>query len=285
MNRREFLTAVTAGVAGTTVRAVTAGATVACAGRPVPTGRLDRIGVQLYTVRSEMANGVEATLERVAAIGYHEVEFAGYFDRTPEQIRATLSATGLSAPASHVPWERLETGWRETLDEAARAGHGTVIVAFLPADRRRTLDDYRRWAALFNDAGRAARATGLRYAYHNHDFEFTPIEGTVPYDVLLAETDPELVAFELDLFWTVKAGGDPLAYTARHPGRFPLVHVKDMDADGRMVDVGAGRIDFAAIFARSAQAGIRHYFVEHDEPADPFASIEASYVYLRSLEF
>jgi sugar phosphate isomerase/epimerase len=274
MDRREF------------VSTVAAGALAGCARGPTQgTRRLDRIGVQLYTVRSEMARGVEAALERVAGIGYREVEFAGYFDRTPEQIKAAVEAAGLTAPASHVEWERLESGWAQTLDEAARAGHDSVIVPFLPEERRRTLDDYRRWAALFNDAGRAARAAGLRYAYHNHDFEFAPVDGTVPFDILVADTDPDLVAFELDLFWIVQGGQDPLAYVNRYPGRFQLVHVKDMDATGRMVDVGAGRIDFAAIFARSGEAGIRHYFVEHDEPGDPFASVQASYEYLRQLEF
>jgi len=274
MDRREFLTA------------VAAGAVSACARAPMQgTRRLDRIGVQLYTVRSEMAKGVEATLERVAAIGYREVEFAGYFDRSPEEIRAALAATGLSAPAAHVPFERIESGWSATLDEAARAGHDTVIVAGIPEERRRTLDEVRACAALFNQAGEAAKNAGLRYAYHNHDFEFPRIDGQVPYEVLLAETDPALVAFELDLFWVINGGGDPLAYFASNPGRFQLVHVKDRDATGRMVDVGAGRIDFAGIFARAEQAGIRHYFVEHDEPADPFASIEASYRYLRRLEF
>jgi sugar phosphate isomerase/epimerase len=111
------------------------------------------------------------------------------------------------------------------------------------------------------------------------------LSGQLPYDILLAASDPDLVKIELDLFWIVKGGGDPLAYFAKYPGRFPLVHVKDMSADGRMVDVGRGRIPFARIFAQRKAAGIRHFFVEHDEPADPFASITASYAYLRGLRF
>jgi sugar phosphate isomerase/epimerase len=280
MDRRGFVSTIAAGTAATAILPA------ACGSQPTQGARrLDKIGVQLYTVRDAMASGVESTLARVSAIGYREVEFAGYFGRTPEQVRAALDANGLTAPASHVPWEQLENGWSQTLDQAARAGHDLVIVAFLPAERRRTLDEYRAWAARFNEAGRAATAAGLRYAYHNHDFEFTPIDGTIPYDVLLAETDPEVVAFELDLFWIVKGGQDPLDYITRHPGRFHLVHVKDMDAEGRMVDVGAGRIDFRPIFAHSTQAGLRHCFVEHDQPADPFASIQASYEHLRRLEF
>lgn len=276
MDRREFVAA-----------AAAAGVGAACGARAVAGQgrRIEKVGVQLYTVRTEMAKSVERTLERVAAIGYREVEFAGYFDRTPEQIRATLDATGLESPASHVSWDALEGGWDATLDAANRAGHGTVVVAWIPEERRRTLDDYRRWAAAFNRAAEAAKAAGLRYAYHNHDFEFAPTDGRLPYDVLLEETDPALVGLELDLYWITKGGQDAQDYFTRWPGRFRLVHVKDMAADGSMADVGAGQIDFAALFARREQAGIRHYFVEHDQPADPFATLAASYAHLRDLRF
>ena len=152
-------------------------------------------------------------------------------------------------------------------------------------EERRTADGYKRVAELFNRAGAEARKAGLRFAYHNHDFEFAAVDDRIPYDVLLAETDPAAVEFEMDLYWVTHGGGDPLAYFARHPGRFPLVHVKDMDAARGMVDVGKGVIGWKQIFARRDQAGIRHYFVEHDQPPDPFASIRASYEYLKRLEF
>lgn len=278
MDRREFVAAVAAGTAG-----IAGAAGAACATGRAAKPALDRIGVQLYTVRTEMAKSVERTLERVAAIGYREVEFAGYFDRSPAQIRTALDAVGLQAPAAHVPWDAVEQGWDAVLDVATRTGHEIVIVAWLPPERRRTLDDYRRWANAFNTAADAAKAAGLRFAYHNHDFEFVPIDGRLPYDVLLEGTDPALVQLELDLFWITKAGQDPQRYVGRWPGRFPLVHVKDMDAAGRMVAVGAGQIDFGAIF-KSAKGNIQHYFVEHDEPADPFASIQTSYTYLRKLQ-
>ncbi len=279
MDRREFVAAVAAGTAG-----IAGAAGAACATGRAGKPALDRIGVQLYTVRTAMATSVERTLERVAAIGYREVEFAGYFDRTPAQIRAALDAVGLQAPAAHVPWETVQSGWDAVLDVATRTGHQTVIVAWLPEERRRTLDDYRRWADAFNTAADAAKAAGLRFAYHNHDFEFVPIDGRVPYDVLLDATDPALVQFELDLFWITKAGQDPRRYIGRAPSRYPLVHVKDMDAAGNMVAVGAGQIDFGAIF-ELAEGSIQHYFVEHDEPDDPFASIQASYMHLRTLQF
>jgi sugar phosphate isomerase/epimerase len=267
-----------------------AGAALAAA-LPLPrcaSGRtLERIGLQLYTVRAAMARDVAGTLARVAEIGYREVEFAGYFDRTPAAVKAALTDAGLDAPANHVPYETLADGWDEVLATAAAIGHTAVLVAWIPREARPDLDGWKRVAELFNRAGERARAAGLRFGYHNHDFEFTPIAGQVPYDVLLGATDPTLVTFEMDLYWTVKGGKDPLAYFAAHPGRFPFVHVKDSAGppDHRMVDLGRGTIDFAAIFARSTQAGIRHYFVEHDEPRDPFAFCRDGFAYVRGLEF
>lgn len=274
--RREFTRVMTGAVAGL----VLPGAAAAAARR----APLERLGVQLYTVRRAMAQDLPGTLARVAEIGYAEVEFAGYFDHAPGAVRAALDAAGLAAPAAHVPFETLGNRWSDVLDAALEVGHRYVVVAWIPQEARRTLDAYRRLAEMFNRAGEAAREAGLAFAYHNHTYEFDRLEGQVPYDVLLAETDAALVRLEMDLFWIVQGGGDPLACFARYPGRFPMVHVKDRTADGQMVDVGQGVIDFRSIFARRGQAGIRHYFVEHDEPPDPFGSIRASYDYLRRLE-
>ncbi len=243
---------------------------------------LDPIGVQLYTVRELMRQDVERTLAAVAEIGYREVEFAGYFNVPPSRLRKILDANDLSAPAAHVGLTQLGSGWDGVLDAAGELGHRYVVTPWLPEDQR-TDAGYRRLAELCNRAGEAARERGITFAYHNHDFEFTPLGDVAPFDLLLAETDPRLVAFEMDLFWITKGGQDPLAYFERHPGRFPLVHVKDMAEDGSMVDVGQGRIDFARIFSRAPQAGIRHYFVEHDNPTDPLASIRRSFSYLKRL--
>ncbi|MBI2614110.1 MAG: sugar phosphate isomerase/epimerase, partial [Gemmatimonadetes bacterium] len=242
---------------------------------PAPsTDKLDRIGLQLYTVRGEMGKDVERTLARVAEIGYREVEFAGYFNREPKAVRAALDAVGLAAPSAHVPFESLEKAWRKTLDDAGVVGHRYLVVPWIPEEQRQGADGYRRVGEMFNRAGEEAKKAGIQFGYHNHDFEFPPVEGRVPYDVLLESTDPALVHMELDLYWIRFAGGDPLAYFTRYPGRFALVHVKDMDATPQhgMVDVGSGVIDFKAIFAQRAQAGIRHFFVEHDNPASPFDS-------------
>jgi sugar phosphate isomerase/epimerase len=269
MNRRTFFAMLAAGWASRF--------------RSIQPLRIDRVGIQLYTLRSEMERDVEGTLASVGRIGYREVEFAGYFGRSPAQLRAALRSAGLDAPAAHVEAKTVEVDWARTLDEAAAVGHEFIVAAWIDADRRTTLDDWKRWAERFGPAAEQAKAAGLRFAYHNHDYEFTAVEGRVPYELLLESTDPGLVDFEMDLFWLIRAGGDPLAYFARHPHRFPLVHVKDMDAARRMVDVGRGTIDFRRIFAQAEQAGIHHYFVEHDEPVSPFESARVSFEAMRRL--
>jgi sugar phosphate isomerase/epimerase len=255
--------------------------------------RLERIGIQLYTVRDLLKQDFEGTLSRIGAIGYREVEFAGYFDHTPEQVRAALDHAGLTAPGTHVPYDAIESGWDAILHTAKLVGHEYVVVAWIPEEKRKTVDDWKRASETLSKAGAACRAAGLQFAYHNHNFEFMKLGDTVPYDVMLQGTDASLVKLELDLFWITFAGADPLAYFARFPGRFPLVHVKDMapkptpDAtpDKVMVDVGKGSIDWKKIFAQSRAAGIQHYFVEHDQPPEPLTDIQASYNFLHGLDF
>jgi sugar phosphate isomerase/epimerase len=255
-----------------------------------PSDRLDRIGIQLYSLRRELAKDFERTLARVAEIGYTEVEFAGYYDRTPAQVKAALERTGLRAPSAHIPISLLRESWAKTLDEARVMGHRYLIVPSIPEDELATADGVTRVAELFQRAGAEAKAAGLRLGFHNHDVDFMPIGGRggkAPFDLLLEKTDPAHVAFELDLYWISKAGRDPLAYFARYPGRFELVHVKDSGGppEHRMVDVGRGTIDFKRIFARRREAGIQHFFVEHDDPPDPLGFARASYTFLSRLEF
>ncbi len=276
--RRDFLRAGLAGIAGAALPRPSHAA--AWQGEDA---RIRRIGLQLYTMRAEMIRQFDGVLGWVAAAGYEEVEFAGYFGRTPAQVHESLKEAGLRAPATHVDLPEDPARWGALFDSAKTIGHRYVVVAWMPVEQRRTLDDWKRLAERFNRAGEAARRVGLRFAYHNHDYEFRPIGGTVPYDLLLAETDPELVRLEMDIYWIVSAGADPLAYFARYPKRFPMVHVKDRTADGTMVDVGRGTIDWRRILSRRKQAGIEHFFVEHDEPADPFASAQAGAAYLKRL--
>jgi sugar phosphate isomerase/epimerase len=281
LGRRDFLRVLPAAAAG--AWALAGEVNPALAARAPARRALGRVGLQLYTVRAPMSEDVESTLAAVANIGYQEVEFAGLHGRSPQDMRRLLDDLGLRAASSHQSLADIRGDWQGVLEAAVTLGQTEIVCPSIPPDER-SLDGYRRVADDFNRAGEVARSVGIRFAYHNHDFEFVPVDGIVPYDLLLELCDPKWVSMQMDLFWTVHAGKEPLAYFETHPGRFSSVHVKDRTPDGQMVDVGAGVIDFAAIFAQSERAGIRHYFVEHDRPRDPLASARASYEHLSALE-
>lgn len=252
---------------------------------PEALARLDPVGVQLYTLRGEMREDFDGTLATVASIGYREVEFAGYFDRTPAQVRAALDANGLTSPATHIGMDQISAAPEATWEAAATIGHRYVVVPSLGRGQRGSADAFREVAASLNQLGESAARTGLRIGYHNHNYEFSPVDGVRPFDILLQETDPDLVVFEMDIYWIRVGGGDWRAYFERWPGRFHMIHAKDLAAgpDGGMTEVGSGVIDFPAILAASEQAGIRHTFVEHDSPTDAVASVRASFQYLSGL--
>lgn len=241
-----------------------------------PVNTQPKAGLQLYTVRSLLENDFEGTIRKVAAIGYQEVELHALFGRTAAEVRTILDGAGLKAPARHVGLDDLRTRMDEVLDESAALDCEWIVCPYVDASDR-TLDGYRNVADQLNTAGTACREAGRSFAYHNHDFEFAPVDDVVPYDLLLERCDNDLVAMELDLYWITKGGANPLEYFDRYPGRFTLCHVKDMAADGTMTEVGSGIIDFKTIFASAATAGLQHYFVEHDQPSDPIASVTASY--------
>ena len=268
--------------------------------------RIERVGVQLYTVRDAMKSDFEGTIAKVAAIGYKEVEFAGYFDRSPKDVRALLDKNGLTSPSCHVGYDVVEKKWPETLEAAKIIGHNYIICPWIDEKQRKEPDGWKRATELFNKAGEASNKAGVQFGYHNHSFEFDPAEslgGKLPYDFFLAELDPKLVIMEMDLCWISVAGKDPVAYFEKYPGRFPLVHVKDWVKDassssgyqgamgqsvkygGRMADVGQGSVDWKRIFAQSGKAGIKHYFVENDDPKSAFDDIRISYDYLHALKF
>ena len=253
-----------------------------------PSEQLGAFGVQLYTVRTLMQESVERTLGQVAAAGYKEVEFAGYYNRTPAQLTALLMANGLTSPSCHLSMAEFRSpDWAKIVDTAAQVGHRWLILAWLPEADRASADAYKGVADTLLKAGEVARKAGLRVGFHNHDMEFMRIGKTRGLDIMLDATSGTDVGFEMDLYWATHAGVDPLAYFAQYPGRFPLVHVKDGGPAPifTMSDVGKGQINFARIFAKHAQAGIQHYYVEHDQPADPLLSIQASAAYLRTLTF
>jgi sugar phosphate isomerase/epimerase len=296
MNRRSFLEACLGGAA------VTAGTVLSrrlAWGAAEGGHKIDRVGLQLYTVRDAMAKDFDGTVAKVAAIGYKEVEFAGYFGKTPKEVRAVLDRNGLGSPAAHVPYDVLGDKWPAQLEAARAIGQDYIVCPWIPEEIRKQPDSWKRAAEVFNRAGEMSGKAGVQFAYHNHWFEFLPVDGKLPYDYLLENCDAKLVKMEMDLCWITVAGGDPLKYFAKYPGRFPLVHVKDVKtmpkvtASGGqdfgdsvdMTSVGDGVIDWKRIFVHSKEAGIKHYIVEHDRPKDPFASITSSYRYLEALRW
>jgi len=294
MNRRTFIGS---SIATTLLASNPTWASKTARGGAEASRKLDRIGVQLYTVRDMMKSDLDGTLAKVAAVGYNEVEFAGYFDHQPKDIRATLDRLHLTSPSEHVSYEVVQNKWSETLDAAHVVGHNFIVCPSIDESQRKLTAGYKKAAEVFNRAGEASRKAGIQLAYHNHVYEFEPLTdggGKRGYDILLSETDPKLVKMEMDLCWITLGGQDPLTYFDRYPGRFPLVHVKDWskgpdgkmgEKDGHMEDVGSGAIDWKRLFAQSKKAGIEHYFVENDEPTSPIEDLRKSYTYLHDLRF
>lgn len=249
------------------------------------------VGLQLYTLREEMAKDAKGTLKKVADIGYKEVESFGYngqfFGMTPTAYKAYLKDLGLSTPSGHYTTGKvmkgkgsLTDGWQQAVDDAAAVGQKYMVCAYLFPPERTKLDDYKQFADLFNKSAEVCKKAGIQFCYHNHDFEFQPLEGQIPYDLLLSQTDAKLVQLELDLYWAVFAKQDPVALFKKHPGRFPLWHVKDMEktAERAFAPVGTGSIDFQRIFDARKSAGMTHYFVEQDVcKIPPVEAIAISY--------
>src|SRR5262245_47669406 len=235
---------------------------------------IPRLGVQLYTVRTLLEKDFDGTLAAVAAIGFTEVEFAGYFKHSAQQVQEALKRHRLTAPSAHISYESL-TGdaWSRAIDDARTIGHTYLVNAWVEEPIRNQPGAWKRIADTFNRAGEVSQRAGIQFAYHNHNFEFAPREdlgGKLPYDVLLESCDPALVKMEMDLFWISSAGKDPLEYFRRYPGRFPMVHVKGLrqipaggaatpvdDVLPYITDVGhEDIIDWARIVAQSRAAGI-----------------------------
>jgi sugar phosphate isomerase/epimerase len=260
------------------------------------------IGLQLYTVRDYMQKDPAATLAKVAQIGYTSVEGATYtgtemfYGMTASAFAALLKQNGLIMPSSHFRLgEEQVSGtsqkgtilndWARAVDDATTVGLKYMVCAFLSVPERGNLDHYKKIAEDFNKAGETCKKAGIQLCYHNHDFEFIQQDGKYPYEILLSNTDKDLVKMEMDLYWVAKAKQDPIALINAHPGRFPLWHIKDMDktADRMFTEVGNGIIDFKSIFKHANKAGLKYFFVEQDKcPGDPYNSIKQSIKYLKA---
>jgi sugar phosphate isomerase/epimerase len=249
--------------------------------RSIPT---DGIGMHLYTMREPLAADYPGTLRRLADIGYRTVGVSGRFGHSAKEIRTFADSAGLNIVLEHVGYNRLTDDWEGALADVQTLGGEWIVVPSLPAELH-TPAGFRQAAAAFTVAGEKARAAGLKLLFHNHGHDFDEVDGEVLFDILLHEVEPELLGFELDLYWVVNGGKDPVDYFRDHPGRFPALHVKDMAADGSFEDVGAGRLDFAAMFGEAERGGVRQWLVEHDAPTDPWVSARTSYRTLAELRY
>ncbi|MFL5745659.1 MAG: sugar phosphate isomerase/epimerase family protein [Niastella sp.] len=254
-----------------------------------------KIGLQLYTLRNEMGKDAKGTLAKVAAQGYKTVETFGYgngkwFGMNAAELRAELKSHGLTTPSGHTfpASVFLQNGWEEkwkpAVADAKAVGQEYIVIPWMEEQYRTDINNFKKMAAVLNKAAEICKQTGIKLAYHNHDFEFAPLAGTNGYDVLLKETDPKLVFFEMDIYWVSKAGKDPLAFFSKYPSRFAMWHVKDMDntAQKNFTEVGSGVIDFKKIFTHAKQSGMKYFFVEQDQcPGAPLDSTAKSIAYLK----
>jgi sugar phosphate isomerase/epimerase len=260
------------------------------------------IGLQLYTVRDAMQSNPTGTLAKVAQLGFNSVEGATYtgsqkfYGMDPAAFAAVLKQNGLIIPSAHyrlgedkengAPVQgTMLHGWDKAVDDAAAVGIKYMVCAWLSPAERGGIDKYKLLADRLNKAGETCKKAGIQMCYHNHDFEFETNEGQLPYDILLNNTGKELVKMELDLYWTAKAGKDPIVLFNQNPGRYPLWHVKDMDNTPQkaFTEVGNGTIDFKRIMASAKTAGLKYFFVEQDSTSgDPFDSITKSINYVKA---
>lgn len=256
------------------------------------------VGLQLYTVRDHLAKDIEGTFERVAAIGYKVVELGGtftFYDRKPAELKRMLANAGLTPLSTHFTQDQLKTGLEKQIADAKECGIRYVGLASLDGDDRKSLDAIKRDADWFNQVGEAANRAGCHFFYHGHNFDFASVDGVVEYDELIRRTDPRLANFQLDCFWCVRAGKDPVDYFNRFPGRFPQLHIKDLKpglppttvSETRpeaFTEVGQGVIDWRRIFQAARKGGLRHYYVEQDAcDKDSLESARISYEYLHKL--
>jgi sugar phosphate isomerase/epimerase len=247
----------------------------------------DRIALELYTLRDLTSVDMLGTLQKVAEQGYKAVEFAGYGNSNVRDVRVQLDRLGVRGVALHTNLNALQTEHERLVEDARTLGSGYIVLASVPQEHRGSADAARRLAAAFNGFGETCRAGGLQFGYHNHNFEFAPLEGagTHMYDVLLENTDPSLVAFELDVFWTHFAGVDPVELLGRMAGRVPLLHARDMEAGEGRADapIGEGIMPWREILDAAASAGVEYYIVEQDHPRNPLRDTGESFNNLKRL--
>jgi len=297
-NRRKFFQIAAAGSAGMLLMGGI-GCKPKAAATAATTAAVDRksfgVGLQLYTVRDAMAADVPGTLKKLSDLGYKNLEPAGYADGkfygyAPAEFKKMVSDLGMVVISSHTNVEAagitLDSA-KQMADSHAEMGVKYCVQPWIE-EKDRNVETYKRFIGDWNEVGKVMKSVGIQFGYHNHNFEFKPVDGIVPYfDIFLPEMDADLITMELDLFWASKAGQDPIAMFEKYPGRFQLLHFKDMRTAQEpffdvikddITTVGSGVIDFKRILAANEKSGMKYLFVEDDNQGSgqTFESLEVS---------
>jgi sugar phosphate isomerase/epimerase len=258
--------------------------------QPIQNTEPMNVGIQLYTLRDAMNEDPISTLKKVSEIGYNQIELAGYesgkfYGMDPKEFKALADSLGLKTLSTHIPLVALRTELEMVLNACDLAEIEYIVLPWLNTNERESIDQYLTLIDDMNAIGEKCAKAGFKFVYHNHDFEFLTIDGQVPMELILTKTNPDFVNLELDLFWATKAGFDPVELFQKYPGRFPLWHVKDMDAteERKFTEVGNGVIDFKRIFDAKETSGMKYFFVEQDVSVNPLKSIEISYPNVQKL--
>jgi sugar phosphate isomerase/epimerase len=253
--------------------------------RAIGEDKKNDVGIQLYTVRKEMAEDPIGTLKKLAKIGFKELESArsdkgNYYGLAPKEIKKIAAELGMNIRSGHI---HVDNDWQKSIEQATETGQEYIISAILPS-KGQTVEHYQASADEFNKLGEECKKANLLFGYHNHDSEFEKVNGQVLYDILINRCDPQLVKLEMDLGWVVASGNDPFAYFNKYPGRFPLWHLKDVDpVQKKSVEFGKGKVDIVGLFKETKKAGMRYYFVEQEDYAvNPFESMEDDFSYLKT---
>lgn len=248
--------------------------------------KVRNVGIQLYTVRDAMLSDAVGTLKKLSKIGYKELESArspkgNYYGLEPKEIKKITQDLGMTLRSGHV---HIDESWQRSIEQAVEAGQDYLVCSSLPSEGQ-TVDNYKKVADIFSKAAEDCKKAGLTFGYHNHEYEFEKENGQVLYDVLLNNTDPEMVKMEMDLGWVLVTGNDPVDYFERYPGRFPLWHLKDMKKnEPESTEFGKGQIDIKRMMELADTSGMEYYFVEQEEYANnPMESIKHNYNYLMKL--
>ncbi len=254
--------------------------------------RQKNIGLQLYTLRDTIGKDPKGVLQKVAGFGYKELETYGYadgkiFGMDFTEFNKFVKGLGMNVVSGHYGLDKIKGDtWQKAVEDAKKNGQKYMVVPYIDESERKTLDSYKKICADLNAAGEVCNKNNIRFGYHNHAFEFETLEGQIPFDLMLKELDPKKVGMEMDIFWVVNAGHDPIKYFTQYPKRFEQWHVKDMDKNDRTknADIGTGSIDYKSIFAKAKLSGMKHWYVEQETyPGEPIDSVAASAKFLKTI--